>query len=939
LHKIPHVIFIVETWFDDSSQTHLEGYNLYHQDRGSRGGGVAIYVKNNFTVREVKVSQLTSTTVEQIWLCVEVGNESLLIGALYRPHDHDDDILAQLISSIKTANTTRNSLGCSTLLVCGDFNFSHTQYESIDVGGGFATLGYVTDNWSSDSKFQECLSDCHLVQMVTFPTYRHSRDSRSLSILDLVITNEPNRLITLNPAECLGVTPKGQAHYIIEGNLALVDSDIHLPSRTRARFIWKKADYAGISEFMDALDWDGMFDGFSVNECYTIFVNLYKDACRRFVPTVNAPIVNNHNPWVTSEVMAAVRLKRELWGKYRSAGIQNRNVLSNEYKLASKKVKKVVKAAMVDYEESVYVASRTDPKRLHAYIKLKQTVKDSIRALEDVNGLITTDSEIICQTLNSYFHSVFVVEPHGPLPFFDRRTLFECQHDALDIDRHTVQCSLEKLDVCKSPGVDSIHPKVLKHCAKAISVPLARIFQLSILQCQIPEIWRKSNVTPIFKKGSKVMASNYRPVSLTSLPGRIFERLIRDHIMKHCISRGIISKSQHGFVFKKACITNLLESLDLMTEAMHEGYATDVIFTDFAKAFDKVPHRRLLLKLRAYGISEHLLAWIQSWLTGRLQRVVIGTHTSEWKEVTSGVPQGSVLGPLLFVLYINDLPDNISHHVKLYADDSKFLGVIRTDDDARILQEDINKAVVWSELWLMSFNITKCKVMHVGRGKKKSAFDYFMPGVNGTPQRLEVSQNERDLGVIISDDLKLDIQVVSAATKANRMLGMLKKSFRSRKLSLWKGLYITYIRPHLEYAIQVWSPHLQRDIDILERVQHRATKVITEIKHLPYEQRLQKLGITTLKIRRIRGDLIQLFKFANIIDIIDLPLIPNDSCFITRGHNMRLIRELVKNCDQRFHFFSNRVVPHWNALPATVINAPSVHVFKNRLDTYFSSYR
>lgn len=206
---------------------------------------------------------------------------------------------------------------------------------------------------------------------------------------------------------------------------------------------------------------------------------------------------------------------------------------------------------------------------------------------------------------------------------------------------------------------------------------------------------------------------------------------------------------------KKSCTTNLLESLDLMSEAMHRGHATDVIYTNFAKAFDKVPHRRLLFKLHAYGFGDHLLAWIELWLTGRLQRVLIGSHISEWKEVISGVPQGSVLGPLLFVLYINDLPDNISHQVKLYADDSKIIGVIWTEEDARLLQEDINKAVVWSELWLMSFNIAKCKVMHVGRGKKKSDFEYYMPGVNGTPQLLEVSFNERDLGVIISDDLKL----------------------------------------------------------------------------------------------------------------------------------------------------------------------------------------
>lgn len=320
---------------------------------------------------------------------------------------------------------------------------------------------------------------------------------------------------------------------------------------------------------------------------------------------------------------------------------------------------------------------------------------------------------------------------------------------------------------------------------------------------------------------------------------------------------------------KKECVSNLLETRDILTESVHFGFSADVVYTDFAKAFDKVPHRRLLHKLRAYGIHGSLHKWIESWLTNRQQRVQIDECSSGWKTVTSGVPQGSVLGPLLFVLYINDLPDKLVQHVKLFADDSKIIGVITSEEDCISLQKDIDEAVQWSHKWLMPFNIDKCKVMHVGRTNRKSKFIYSMLDLDGNRKHLEVTTVERDLGVLVSDDLKTRSQVNAAAALANRTLGRLKKLFRSRSLLLWKILYKAYIRPHLEYAVQAWSPHFRRDIDTLEKVQHRVTKTITMIKHLTYEERLHRLGISTLEERRIRGDLIQQYKILTRLDEID----------------------------------------------------------------------
>jgi hypothetical protein len=386
------------------------------------------------------------------------------------------------------------------------------------------------------------------------------------------------------------------------------------------------------------------------------------------------------------------------------------------------------------------------------------------------------------------------------------------------------------------------------------------------------------------------------------------ESLIHEHIMSFLNARGLINKAQHGFLKGKSCSSNLLETRDILTEAISQGLAVDVIYTDFSKAFDRVPHRRLLHKLSVYGIRGGLLEWIESWLVGRRQRVVIGDNQSEWVEVTSGVPQGSVLGPLLFLIYINDLPDSVACHIKLYADDSKLIRVIRSERDAELLQADIDAAVEWSHRWLLPFNIAKCKVMHIGRHTGKS-FSYSMSNTDGERVVLETTSVERDLGVQVSDDLRVRKQVEAAAARAKSELGRLKKSFRSRSCVVWRMLYLTYIRPHLEYAVHAWSPYLDGDVDLLECVQNRATKIITCLKGMSADERAAALGITSLRKRRERGDLIEEYKIKHGLDQLDFYVPQEDipSTYNLRRNDQRLRSQLVRNCETRKQFFTNRV--------------------------------
>ena len=239
----------------------------------------------------------------------------------------------------------------------------------------------------------------------------------------------------------------------------------------------------------------------------------------------------------------------------------------------------------------------------------------------------------------------------------------------------------------KSMGHDNIHPHMLKSLADTISKPLAIIFNKSMVSGPTPEQWAEAIITAIHKKGVRNIVDNYRPISLTSVISKVIESFVRDHIVQHMMENHLFAEEQHGFVPMRNCVTQLLESMEAWSQIIEEGGCIDIIYTDFSKAFDSVPHTRLLKKIESYGIKGDILKWIGSFLSNRKQRVKVEASMSQWIPVTSGIPQGSVLGSTLFVLFINDMPSEIKNTWKLFADDAKiFCNPLKT-----LLQHDINK--------------------------------------------------------------------------------------------------------------------------------------------------------------------------------------------------------------------------------------------------------
>ena len=388
----------------------------------------------------------------------------------------------------------------------------------------------------------------------------------------------------------------------------------------------------------------------------------------------------------------------------------------------------------------------------------------------------------------------------------------------------------------------------------------------------------------------------------------------------------------------KSCQTNLLEYLDVLTKLVDTGYSVDVIYLDFAKAFDKVPHQRLLAKLLGHGISGKVHSWIGSWLSGRQQRVVLNGSASEWAPVISGVPQGSVLGPTCFVIFINDIDevlDLVNGFIFKFADDTKYGRTVTNENDREEMQRAIDKLLEWADTWQMDFNAKKCKVLHFGFSNP--CYTYTMGGYAPGGVVIEDVEEEKDIGVKINKSLKPSSQCFQVAAKASRVLGQMTKSFHYRDKRVWIHLYKTYVRSLMETACQAWSLRLKSDIAVLEKVQERAVNRVVGLKGRTYEEKLKEVGLLSLEDRRKRGDQIQVWKTVHGRCNMDPSMFQsaNTKSRYTRCTNKKY--NLAKpwgRLEIRKNFFSVRSVDRWNSLPAGIQGASTLDDFKRDYDEH-----
>jgi len=415
------------------------------------------------------------------------------------------------------------------------------------------------------------------------------------------------------------------------------------------------------------------------------------------------------------------------------------------------------------------------------------------------------------------------------------------------------------------------------------------------------------------------------------------EKFIRDSTLNFLQSNNILTDRQYGFVKGSSTTLQLLTILDEWTEILENGGIIDTVYFDFQKAFDTVPHGRLIELMQHYHMNASVVAWISDFLSDRKQFVRVNGVSSEVFSVASGVPQGSVLGPLLFLVYINSMVEKVDDDgVYLFADDLKAFQKIESDDDSEILQQKIDRMNDWTQYSLLKFHPQKCKAMRITSARKQPSKICYSISDRMITQVSSID----DLGITFNHHLTFEQHINNKVNKANSLAGMIRRSFVHLDKEMFRTLFKSIVRPHLEYGATVWNPLQGNLITVIENVQRRASKRLPGMVHLSYKERLKLLDLPTLEYRRYRGDMIELYKLFNhhYSEKVSVRLLrslqnkaPRNS---SRNHHLVIYKDPCQKTVRR-SYFKCRVTDQWNNLPEYIISAPSLNTFKNRLDDFW----
>jgi hypothetical protein len=921
----PGILCVTETWFRPSSSNnsiHNSGYSLFRKDRheNREGGGVCIFTNNErISASQVFLpAKFISLELVVIDVFLSASDTTFRLFVCYRPPCQTGycleavtytSLLCECIQSLWPAN--------STALLCGDFNFSSIKWDN--------SQNILNNSNTASGIFLDFFYANALTQFVTRPT-RVDGISRNGSILDLVFCNDENfvRNVTVTAPF------SSSDHCSVEFDII---HDVNVAQADSSSYDFSKADWVSIAAFLDNVDFFNLFDScVDISSVVNNFYSVIYDAFNRFVP-----LRSSHKSYCRSRYPYKIRRlfgkKSTAWKQYRTFRTQE---LFAKYKLSVSQCRSAIRAHHVDVENNVINSDNIN--KFYRYANRKFSTKSRIGPLKSTNGQLLIDPNQKAELLQTIFASMFTTD-NGHIPALSTPAVTNTSLSNVLFSPVLVKRAIRKLKAKSKGGPDGLPPIFIKTCSDQLSAPLAYVYSQCMEFSYLPPDWLRAYITPVFKKGDPSCPLNFRPIALTCTVCKIMEVIIKDQLLSYLLRHNLISKHQHGFLSKHSTTTNLLEATHDWLVSFTSSCNVDVIYIDFSRAFDSIVFNKLLAKLEHYGITGKLLMFVSAFVHNRVQCVVLDNCFSSVTNVLSGVPQGSVLGPVLFLIFINDVSSTCigQAQLKLFADDVKLYSSFNVDVlNCGDLQQSLDNLSSWAKSWQLTINISKCSVLSIHH-KTKSIIphSYFINGF-----QLINSSSVNDLGILVDSRLTFNLHISNILSKATQRVGVFFRGFSSRHPALMKKAFITYIRPTLEFNSNIWNPTKKYFIDKLENIQRRFTKRVHSLSHLSYLDRLKALKLEPLELRRLKFDLIQYFKVLNNFTCIvpnsyfhlhyPPPASRNPAPFLQKSSNFN-------KCLQSSFFF--RFLDCWNGLPINVQQSSSLTSFKRQINLInFNSY-
>ena len=909
-HKLK-VIAVSETWLtaeDNISFVNIPGYEFFRGDGREvsdrrRKHGAGMYISKDIKVIQVEVPVPNTVAVRVVDL-------DLLIVSIYRPPSYEvweNDALLNFLEDL---------YGGMEVIVMGDFNLPTLKWP-LETGNE-NDIGVCP----TDQRFRDCFVGLGWTQWVEFGT-----STRSNNVLDLVLTSDNDRLVDIYAAE-----PFPHCHHIpIVFSLTYQGSDRTIEDSPKLD--WHRGNYLRISEELDSQDWETLFNGLDANICYDILLGLVNESVSRWVPTKRA---HGESKWLKSPPRAMKRERERLWkahkDKRQQVGRNHQDALETwaQYNAINYQYRNFTRTNQKDYEERLAEILPEAPKALHGYLRERKRGCPSVGPLKNQGGTLVSEPQKMADILVEAFASVYVEDaPQNP----SAHQIFHNQMSDIVVGVDEVSKVLSNLDSSSALGPDGVHNILLKNCAQSFLVPLVILIHKTLTTSVIPNQWKISQVVPIFKKGRKSEPLNYRPVHLSSCICKVVERVITRHMMMYMEQNNLLRHEQFGFRAGRSTDDQLLLTYGHIIKQIDRGNVVDVIFLDFSKAFDVVSHEVLIAKLTNLGFGDQLVMWIQEFLRFRYMYVGVSGTKSRLVEVKSGVPQGSVVGPLLFLIYVNWIAVDLNCKYYAFADDFKLLlsyAKSNTVTSRASLQQDLNKLHERSISWNLKLNREKCVVMRFGRGRvdTEELSEYTLDGVH-----LQTVTVYKDLGVWIEPSLRFHKHLQVITGRASALVNQMLRGTICRSKSFMVTVFIAHVRPLLEYCSVLWNVGYIGDMKKLESIQRRWTREVDVIGELGYQERLRELGLYSVYGRLLRADIMKIWKvFKGDLDpelqgLFDRAIHP-----ATRGHSLKLSVPSSR-LDVGKKFLSSRCVHIWNRLPNVAIESESIDVFKKHLDS------